>query len=107
MALSKEQVEKIHQDFLAEEKRLQEESDRTHRYEGYTIADLRMVWNKIKNPQDWKAPICVSMNGEMVCAAVAAIKYFTATIPTVKLDTRTMKYLVESEGYRNGPAGDH
>jgi hypothetical protein len=47
------------------------------------------------------------MPGEMVNIAVAAIKYYTATIPTVSLDTETMTYYVQSEGYRLGPAGDH
>jgi len=45
--------------------------------------------------------------GEYVPVIVAAIRYFTATEPKIHVDTRTMKYLVESEGYRNGPAGDH
>jgi len=59
------------------------------------------------NPDDWKGPIAATMSGEAVCAAVAAIKFYTATIPKVALDVRTMQYLVESEGYRMGPAGDH
>jgi len=34
-------------------------------------------------------------------------RHVTATTPRVSLHTATMRYLVESEGYRMGPAGDH
>jgi len=43
--------------------------------------------------------------GEWVLPVVAAIEFHTATHPTVQLDVNRMRYLVESEGYRNGPAG--
>lgn len=77
------------------------------RYEGYAIEDLEKVFAKLSNPDDWKAPIFASMPGELVNIAVAAIKFYTATVPTVSLDVKTMTYYVQSEGYRLGPAGDH
>jgi len=80
---------------------------RTEVYEGYTKAELRLAFDAVKDPQDWKAPITVVMPGEVVMPVVAAIKFYTATVPTVSLDVTTMRYLVESEGYHAGPAGDH
>ncbi|MDZ7355762.1 MAG: hypothetical protein ONB55_21795 [candidate division KSB1 bacterium] len=77
------------------------------RYEGYEIEDLEKVFAELRNPDDWKAPIFASMPGEMVNIAVAAIKFYTETVPTVSLDVKTMTYYVQSEGYRLGPAGDH
>ena len=76
-------------------------------YKGYTHSQLAQVFDAVKNPQDWKAPILASMPGEAVLATIAAIEFFTATTPEITLDTRTMQYHVYSIGYRNGPAGDH
>ncbi|MBZ5499079.1 MAG: hypothetical protein LAP85_21990 [Acidobacteriia bacterium] len=76
-------------------------------YKGFRVSDLRKVFNKLANPQDWRGPIAASMPGEAVLGACAAIEYCTATLPRVCLDTRTMTYVVTSEGYRMGPAGDH
>lgn len=83
------------------------EQEATQRYKGYTVADLRVVFDQVCDPQDWKGPIAVSMPGEAVLQTVAAIEFFTATTARVTLNTATMRYLVESEGYRQGPAGDH
>lgn len=74
---------------------------------GYDPELLEAVFSRIQDPEDWKAPIAVSIPGEMVSIAVAAIKFYTATVPTVSLNVQTMEYLIQSEGYRNGPAGDH
>jgi hypothetical protein len=71
------------------------------------VSDLRKVFEKPADPKDWKGPIAALMPGEAVLGACAAIEYFTATVPRVRLDTRTMTYKVTSEGYRMGPAGDH
>jgi hypothetical protein len=73
----------------------------------YTYSELSRAFDAVKNPRDWKAAILAAMPGEAVMVVVAAIKFFTATVPTVALNTRTMLYQVRSEGYRAGPAGDH
>lgn len=78
-----------------------------YRYKGYTVADLRVVFDRVCDPVDWKNPITAVTTGEGVMGLVAAIEFFTATTPTVTLNTTTMRYLVTSEGYRQGPAGDH
>lgn len=74
---------------------------------GYSVAVLEAAFEKVSDPEDWKAPIAASVPGELVSVVTAAIKFYTATVPTVSLDTRTMEYLITSEGYRMGPAGDH
>lgn len=81
--------------------------EKTATHKGYTVADLRELFDELADPNDWRGPIAATMPGEAVNAAVAAIEYFTATNPTVSLDQRTMRYVVTSEGYRAGPAGDH
>jgi hypothetical protein len=75
-------------------------------YKGYTLGTLRAAFEAVSDPADWKGPIAATMPGEAVMVAVAAIEFYTATVPTVSLDVRTMTYLVESVGYRMGPAGD-
>lgn len=77
------------------------------RYEGYEIEDLKKIFDSLVNPSDWKDSILVSMPGELVNISIAAIKFFTATIPKVSLDANTMTYYISSEGYREGSAGDH
>jgi hypothetical protein len=74
---------------------------------GFTRGQLLEVYNRCTDPNDVRGPIAVSCTGEGVLAIVEAIKFFTATNPTVRLNTNTMRYLIESEGYRMGPAGDH
>jgi hypothetical protein len=79
-------------------------------YRGYKVADLRRVWQEIAPKPDWKAEISVVVPGEQVGAVVAAIRFFTATDPEVSFDPRKpgpVHFLIESEGYRKGPAGDH
>jgi hypothetical protein len=73
---------------------------------GYRYSELKQAFDHVCNADDWKAPISVWCQGEGVLLVVEAITYFTATAPKVSLDQRTMRYLIESEGYRNGPAGE-
>lgn len=74
---------------------------------GYDPEFLEAIFSRIQDPEDWKNPIAASVPGEMVSVVVAAIKFYTATVPSVTLNTRTMEYTIESVGYRMGPAGDH
>ena len=71
----------------------------------YRIDDLQTIFDKAADPDDWKGPISVWCEGEAVFPLIAAIEFYTATVPRVNLNTDTMRYLVESEGYRDGPAG--
>ena len=80
-------------------------TDDLTRYKNYDIDDLRKVFDAICDPDDWRAPIAVSVSGEAVLPVVAAIEFYTATNPSVSLNVERMKYLVTSVGYRNGPAG--
>lgn len=73
----------------------------------FTQTQLTDAFDKIKDPTDWKNPICARVKGEAVTLVVAAIQHFTATNPTVQLNQNTMDYIIESEGYRMGPAGDY
>ncbi len=73
----------------------------------YTLNQLEKAFEAVQNPNDWKAPICAAVKGEAVNLVVEAVKYYTATVPTISLNTNSMTYLIESEGYRMGPAGDH
>lgn len=76
-------------------------------YEGFEIDTLEKVFNRVCDEDDWRAPISAVCKGECVSVTVAAIRFYTATNPKVNLNVETMDYLVTSEGYRLGPAGDH
>ena len=73
----------------------------------HTPDELETIFAKVCAPDDWKAPIEVWCRGEEVMPIREAIRFFTATEPRVELNPRTMRYLITSEGYRAGPAGDH
>lgn len=73
----------------------------------YTYGELKKAFDAVCDPTDWKAPIMAAMPGEAVNIVVAAIEFFTATNPKVGVAVGTMRYVVTSEGYRAGPAGDH
>jgi hypothetical protein len=92
---------------LADERAQQAAWEATQTYKTFTIAALRRVFDAVCDPADWKGPITAVCTGEMVLITVAAIDFFTSTTPTVQLNPATMRYLIESVGYRQGPAGDH
>jgi hypothetical protein len=74
---------------------------------GYDPEFLETIFSRIQDPEDWKNPIFIVVPGELVSVVTAAIKFYTATVPTVGLKVDTMEYIIQSEGYRMGPAGDH
>ena len=76
-------------------------------YAGYTQEQLKEAFGAVADTQDWKAEIATMVKGEAVLLTVAVIKFYTATVPKVKLHVPTMLYYITSEGYRKGPAGDH
>jgi len=79
----------------------------TKEFNGYDVSVLKTVFDSVCDKDDWKAPIRVGVPGELVNITIAAIRYYTATTPKVSLNTAKMVYIIDSEGYRNGPAGDH
>ena len=72
---------------------------------GFTADQLRTIFADVHDPDDWRAPIAVTCNGEGVIGICESIRFMTGTEPKVDLNTRTMRYLITSEGYRNGPCG--
>lgn len=76
-------------------------------YNGFTEEQLRTAFDKMADPDDWKGPITATMPGECVMLAVSAIEFYTGATPQVSLNMDTMTYIVDSPGYRAGPAGDH
>jgi hypothetical protein len=76
-------------------------------YHGYTFEQIEQAFDAVKDPNDWKAPINVWVAGEFVDIAIRAIQFYTATTATAQFDPSTCRWLVQSPGYRMGPAGDH
>lgn len=74
-------------------------------FAGFKVSYLRKVFDKMADPDDWKAPIAASMPEKLVNAATAAVDYFTAAGAHVDFDPDTGRYIVTSVGYREGPAG--
>lgn len=81
---------------------------------GYRESELIEAFNRVKNKEDWKAPIRAVL-GPTTEAELAlieyAIQFYTATTARVthKVDANgtVTATLIEADGYRAGPAGDH
>ena len=69
----------------------------------YFAGDLRRTWNEVKNPGDWKAEVSALVPLHRADAVEAAIVYFTAT-EVKRTEVIDGKILLESVGYRRGPA---
>jgi len=68
--------------------------------------ELEKAFNHVADPNDWKAPIQGYVREDEREITFQAVRYFTATNPSFKSVGKNW-LLVEAQGYRNGPAGDH
>ena len=70
----------------------------------YTQDQLSEAFDAVRDQDDWRAPICVEVQGDEVIIVIEAIKHFTGTISDV---TQLRDGIVEvrSVGYRMGPCG--
>jgi len=70
--------------------------------------ELNAAFKRVENPQDWRAPIDVTIRcknpGEAFDLITTAVMFYTATEAVVTYLGKGM-YHVKATGYRNGPAG--
>lgn len=72
---------------------------------------LQQAFDRVKNPQDWKAPISANVLDSQMDITIKAIPHFTATharfVQVGRNDKGEAIFHVTAPGYRAGPAGDH
>ena len=73
---------------------------------GYEIAVLEAAFDEVCDRADWKAPIKSIVRSEDLAVTIAAIAFYTATSTSVDVSSYD-RFVVNSVGYRAGPAGDH
>lgn len=74
-------------------------------YKGFTQAQLSAAFDRVANPNDWRAPIDKVLLAERATPAVsAAVEFYTATQATIT-DLGNGFVRVTAVGYRMGPAG--
>jgi len=97
-----------HAEVKAAERKM--ETDPRPVYKGWSYPQLKAAFDKVADPDDWRGPIELRCGGEAVQAIVAAIEFFTATEPEVTYNPAAKMgitpFVIRSEGYRAGPAGD-
>lgn len=74
---------------------------------GFTEKELSEAFDRVASPDDWKAKIQTEVtvkNGKELSCIRRAIGFYTATEATI-IPLGGNKYLVNSKGYRAGPAG--
>jgi len=89
-------------------------SERVEVHKGFTRDELSAAFDRVKDPADWRAPISAVVPGQVIDVTEAAIEFFTAIRPEVRLNVVDDKvtglpggegFVVSCVGYRNGPAG--
>lgn len=76
--------------------------------EGYEIEYLNRVFDiATAGMIDKKGPITVCTTDENVSAFRAAIRFNTATEAKIEIDSTTGRWMITSEGYSGGHAGDY
>ncbi len=85
------------------------EQEKVQEYKGYKVAEIRRAFEALCDPQDWKAPICAWIPHQLFGLAAVAVEFFTCTELKVVggPEPLTGRILVQADGYRMGPAGDH
>jgi len=76
-------------------------------FEGYTRKELKTAFDRVAHVDDWKKPIYKRVMKKDLDVTLSAIRYYTATLPIVTSVPGRPDVYVESEGYREGPVGDH
>lgn len=79
-------------------------------YEGreYTQGQLTEAFDRVKDPEYWKNPIDAVVTEDQKNVTVAAVVYFTATVPDVypiDLGQVNKIFRIKAIGYLLGPAG--
>lgn len=68
---------------------------------GETRGDLREVFDRVCDPEDWKAPIAAYVPHQLVGRVLRAIEFFHAdTAKAVGIQPVTGKVLVQGNGYQ-------
>lgn len=62
---------------------LHREWEKTEKFKGFTVAELRRVFDAVCNADNWKAPWAATLPHQHVPAVTAAVEYFHADTPTV------------------------
>jgi hypothetical protein len=76
---------------------------------GYTEEELRSAFDAVADKEDWRNPIAALVTSDNLQITVYAINFYTANTTSVRRIPNKFKnlFLLESDGYRLGPAGDH
>ncbi len=70
-------------------------------FRGFTEEELTTVFNKIKDPEDWKAPITCKCHHGQVAVVLAAIAFFHAdAAEVVGHEPVTGWVIVKGNGYQ-------
>lgn len=87
----------------------------TVEHDGYTHGELRLAFDMVSDPDDWKGPIDSIVTERAVALVASAVGFYTGMAPQTRRmgahEKRARRspcenpVLVTSPGYRDGPAG--
>jgi hypothetical protein len=77
------------------------------RVTGYRLEQLAAAFDRVRHPQDWKAPIRAVIPARERAVVEKAVLWFTETEPVFEpAPGGTDRLMVMAPGYRHGPAGE-
>jgi hypothetical protein len=70
-------------------------------FKGHKVTDLRKVFEKVQNQDDWKAPWAAAVPHQVVGMVMAATEFFHADRATVVgIEQLTGRVLLQGNGYQ-------
>ncbi len=73
---------------------------------GYHMDRLASAFDRVRNAQDWKAPISADIPSADRHLVEMAVLWFTNTVPVFLVAMEGDRLRVTATGYRGGPFGD-
>jgi hypothetical protein len=76
------------------------------RLTGFRQEQLASVFDRVRDPYDWKAPIAAEIAAADRVAVERAVHWFTDTVPVfLAVPGESGRLVVMARGYRLGPSG--
>jgi len=92
---------KTYEQIIAEEKANREAFEAKEKYKGYTIAELRKVFEAVQNKQNWKDEWAAEVPYDLVNAVIVAVEFFHADKATLHgIMPITGNVLMSGNGYQ-------
>jgi len=71
----------------------------------FTRGQMQAAFDKVRDKDDWRAPIVAIIHESNLAVTRAAVQFFTGTLLTLKSKSDRGFCVVMATGFKNGPEG--